>query len=119
VGGGPYLAAGWGGVWGGGPAPPPPGGAGGGGRGARAALTWPDGTEEALNPVYVRLSAPANVTGLPSVSVPAGRDARGLPLGVQIMGPALGEPRLLRIAEGLERLEPMPAPPLPLKGERR
>ncbi len=80
-------------------------------------VTWPNGTEEALNPVYVRLSAPANVTGLPAVSVPSGLDARGLPLGVQIMGPALSEARLLRIAEALERLAPLPAPPLPLRGD--
>ena len=42
--------------------------------------TWPDGHEEALNPVYVRLSTPANVTGLPSIAVPAGFSAAGLPL---------------------------------------
>ncbi len=113
------IKAGCGGLCARGDASRPPRGAGAAVPRGTPALTWPDGTEEALNPVYVRLSAPANVTGLPSVSVPAGRDARGLPLGVQIMGPALGEPRLLRIAEVLERLEPMPAPPLPLKGERR
>ncbi|MEM1344707.1 MAG: amidase family protein, partial [Pseudomonadota bacterium] len=80
-------------------------------------LTWESGREEALNPVYVRFSAPANVTGLPSISVPAGLDGQGLPIGVQIMGPALSEARICRIAQVLERLEPMASPALaPLKG---
>ncbi|MEM1345056.1 MAG: amidase, partial [Pseudomonadota bacterium] len=70
-------------------------------------LTWESGREEPLNPVYVRFSAPANVTGLPSISVPAGCDGQGLPIGVQIMGPALSEARICRIAQVLERLEPM------------
>ncbi|MEO1089665.1 MAG: amidase [Pseudomonadota bacterium] len=64
--------------------------------------TWPDGTVESLNPVYVRLSAPANVTGLPSIAVPTGFGARGLPVSAQIIGPAFGEATILRAAQAHE-----------------
>ena len=47
-----------------------------------------------------------NVAGTPALSVPAGFDARGLPIGVQI-GAALGEERrLLEVAYELEELMP-------------
>ncbi|MGF1502659.1 MAG: amidase, partial [Paracoccaceae bacterium] len=65
-----------------------------------AARTWPAGAEAAGRPVDVRHSAPAHVPGLPAVSVPAGRGARGLPLGGPIMGPARGAPRRLGSAAG-------------------
>ena len=45
-----------------------------------------------------------NLTGFCGISVPAGRsDTDGLPVGVQLMGPALGEKKLLRIARAFER----------------
>ena len=51
---------------------------------------WPD--------VLARTMALWNVTGLPAVSVPAGFDGDGLPLGVQLVGPAFADERLLAIA---------------------
>lgn len=66
-------------------------------------LTWPDGTEETASSVYVRLSAPANVTGTPSVSVPCGFGKGGLPVALQVMGRPFGEARILRIARAYER----------------
>ena len=45
-----------------------------------------------------------NALGLPSVSVPCGRSAEGLPLGLQVIGRAWQERRLLAIAE-LLRME--------------
>lgn len=45
----------------------------------------------------------ANLAGVGALSVPAGRDAAGLPLGVQLMAPALRDGRLLRAAAALER----------------
>ena len=45
---------------------------------------------------------PSNLTGHPAVSVPFGRGDDGLPVGVQLMGPALSEPMLLRAAAVLE-----------------
>lgn len=44
----------------------------------------------------------ANLSGLPAVSVPAGRTDEGLPTGVQLMAPALQEARLLEVASALE-----------------
>jgi len=45
---------------------------------------------------------PTNLTGACAVSVPAGLDAGGLPIGVQVLAPALGEAVLLRAARCLE-----------------
>jgi aspartyl-tRNA(Asn)/glutamyl-tRNA(Gln) amidotransferase subunit A len=39
-----------------------------------------------------------NLAGLPAISVPCGFDSAGLPIGLQLMGPALGEPTLLAAA---------------------
>jgi aspartyl-tRNA(Asn)/glutamyl-tRNA(Gln) amidotransferase subunit A len=47
-------------------------------------------------------TAPANLAGIPAISVPAGISAEGLPIGVQFLGPHFGEPLLLRAARALE-----------------
>jgi aspartyl-tRNA(Asn)/glutamyl-tRNA(Gln) amidotransferase subunit A len=44
-----------------------------------------------------------NLAGLPGASVPAGRSAAGLPIGVQVLGRALDEHTVLRVAGALER----------------
>jgi aspartyl-tRNA(Asn)/glutamyl-tRNA(Gln) amidotransferase subunit A len=44
----------------------------------------------------------ANLGGLPAISVPAGRDAKGLPIGVQLLGRAFDEATLLRAARVVE-----------------
>lgn len=43
----------------------------------------------------------ANLAGLPAVSLPAGQDEHGMPLGAQLMAPALQDGRLLRAAAAL------------------
>jgi amidase len=48
---------------------------------------------------------PWNVLGWPGVSVPAGLTGAGLPIGVQLLGPANSEPLLLSLASQLERVE--------------
>lgn len=45
----------------------------------------------------------ANLTGVPAISVPAGAGEDGLPCGVQLMAPALGDAALLRAAAAMER----------------
>ncbi len=55
-----------------------------------------------LNDVY---TVPASLAGLPAVSLPAGFDENDntrLPVGVQLIGPAFSESRLLRIGQTLE-----------------
>lgn len=65
-------------------------------------VTWPDGSTEAATDSYVRLSAPANVTGLPSLSVPCGFTGGGLPIGMQILGRPFAEPTLLTVGQAYE-----------------
>jgi aspartyl-tRNA(Asn)/glutamyl-tRNA(Gln) amidotransferase subunit A len=46
---------------------------------------------------------PTNLAGAPAISVPAGLDGDGLPVGVQVLAPALGEAVMFRAARALER----------------
>ncbi|EUA33385.1 amidase family protein [Mycobacterium xenopi 4042] len=45
---------------------------------------------------------PWNLLGWPSINVPAGFTSAGLPIGVQLMGPANSEPLLVSLAAELE-----------------
>jgi aspartyl-tRNA(Asn)/glutamyl-tRNA(Gln) amidotransferase subunit A len=45
---------------------------------------------------------PSNLAGHPAISVPFGDGDDGLPIGVQIMAPALGEGVMFRVAAALE-----------------
>ena len=49
-----------------------------------------------------QLNVPANHAGTPGISIPAGFDARGLPIGIQLLGPDFSEATLLRIARAYE-----------------
>ena len=44
----------------------------------------------------MRFTSPFNLAGTPTISLPAGVDAAGLPLGIQLAGPWLTEPALIR-----------------------
>ncbi|HEV3401416.1 MAG TPA: amidase family protein, partial [Acidimicrobiales bacterium] len=46
---------------------------------------------------------PSNLAGHPAISVPYGTGDDGLPIGIQVLAPALGEPVLFRAAAALER----------------
>ncbi|MFF0161635.1 amidase [Streptomyces sp. NPDC005263] len=70
------------------------------------AMTWSDGTVESVSDAYVRLSAPANITGVPSLSVPVGHDRAGMPIGMQLLGRPLGEAVLLRVGHAYEQFAP-------------
>jgi aspartyl-tRNA(Asn)/glutamyl-tRNA(Gln) amidotransferase subunit A len=49
---------------------------------------------------------PSNLTGQPAMSVPFGSGAHGLPVGVQVLAPMLGEPVMYRVAAALEGMAP-------------
>ena len=49
------------------------------------------------------LTLPANIAGIPGISVPAGLSDDGLPIGFQILTRHLGEPTLFRIAHAFEQ----------------
>ena len=49
-------------------------------------------------------TVPSNLAGDPAISVPVGLDGKGLPIGFQILAPALGEAALFRAAAAVERL---------------
>jgi aspartyl-tRNA(Asn)/glutamyl-tRNA(Gln) amidotransferase subunit A len=53
-----------------------------------------------LNDVF---TVTVNLAGLPGISVPAGLDRKGLPLGLQLIGRPWQEGDLLNAAEVLER----------------
>jgi len=48
----------------------------------------------------------SNLSGDPAMSVPFGTDAEGLPIGVQVLAPALGEPVMFRAARAIEQAAP-------------
>ena len=49
---------------------------------------------------------PTNLAGHPAMSVPFGADAAGLPIGVQVLAPALGEVPMFRAAAVVEAAAP-------------
>ena len=63
--------------------------------------------ERADDPLAMYLSdvftIPANLAGTPAISIPSGLDEAGLPVGLQLTAPVLGEPTLFRVAHALER----------------
>ena len=62
--------------------------------------------EKTADPVQMYLTdiytVPVNVAGLPAISLPCGM-ADGLPVGMQLIGPHLSEPTLIRIAYAYEQ----------------
>jgi hypothetical protein len=50
-------------------------------------------------------------TGLPALVMPAGFTADGFPVGIEFLGRAFDEPRLMSIGASMERLAPMRRPP--------
>jgi amidase len=57
---------------------------------------------------FSEMTAVFNVTGQPAISVPAGLDERGLPVGVQLVGRHCSEETLLQMALQLEQVAPWP-----------
>lgn len=55
---------------------------------------------------WIGFNYPANLTGQPAASVPAGSTRDGLPVGVQIIGRHLADATVLRLAAAIERAAP-------------
>lgn len=64
--------------------------------------TAPKLGESLRDPMKMYLSdlytVPANLAGVPALSMPCGVDGQGMPVGAQLMGPRFGEPMLLNTA---------------------
>ncbi len=58
--------------------------------------------EKIKNPIEMYLSdsftTPSNLTGLPSISIPCGKDTKGLPISFQLIGKAFEEETILNLA---------------------
>jgi aspartyl-tRNA(Asn)/glutamyl-tRNA(Gln) amidotransferase subunit A len=54
-----------------------------------------------LNDVF---TVPVNLAGLPAISLPAGFDQSGLPIGLQLIGPYLKEANILAAAHGYQKV---------------
>ena len=66
-----------------------------------------------LNDVF---TVPASLAGLPGISVPAELSARGLPLGLQVLGRMFDEATVFRVARALEEAAAFTAKPALLDG---
>ena len=62
-----------------------------------------DGREESVRASLNRLTGPTNLNGLPSLSVPCGVTASGLPVGLQILGRPFDEATLYRYGHAFEK----------------
>jgi aspartyl-tRNA(Asn)/glutamyl-tRNA(Gln) amidotransferase subunit A len=63
-----------------------------------------------LNDVF---TVTTNLAGLPGLSLPAGLDSQGLPLGLQLIGRALDEGSLFSLAAAMEQAAGFTARPAP------
>jgi len=69
------------------------------------------GTMHLTRTLLLRLNRPANLAGVPSISVPCGLTQQGLPVGLQFMAGWTDEPLLLELAHAFERECPLTARP--------
>jgi len=65
-----------------------------------------DGLDSAAYaPRLTRFTAPFNLTGLPALTVPFGLSGDGLPIGLQLVGPAWSEQVVLQAGQALEQAQ--------------
>jgi aspartyl-tRNA(Asn)/glutamyl-tRNA(Gln) amidotransferase subunit A len=74
---------------------------------------WPVGSRGW--PEWAPYCYPFNLTRAPAASLPCGLDARGLPIGVQIVGPPFADATVLAAAEALQDALPRLRSPTALK----
>ena len=63
-------------------------------------------------PTFIRNTGPSSLAGIPGVTLPAGLSAEGLPIGMELDGPAGSDRALLALSAAVEAVLPaMPAAP--------
>ncbi len=69
-------------------------------------------TDDPLAMYYADVcTIPCNLSGDPAMSVPISLDTAGLPIGFQVMAPALGEEMMFRVGAAVERIADFDARP--------
>lgn len=72
-----------------------------------APTTAPRLGESLADPIQMYLgdiyTIAVNLAGLPAISVPCGKDAEGLPIGLQLIGDCYQEKKILRAAYAYEQ----------------
>ena len=63
-------------------------------------------TDHPARALLLRLNRPANLAGVPAISVPCGFTAGGLPIGLQFIGAEQNEQLLLDIADTYRHSDP-------------
>lgn len=53
---------------------------------------------------YLRYTIPADLTSWPTITIPAGFDSNGMPIGLQLCGPAMSEDVLCQAAAAFQRV---------------
>ena len=70
------------------------------------------GTLHPTRALLLRLNRPANLAGVPAISVPCGLSENGLPMGLQFIAAVTDEPLLLEVARHFEHACPLEARPV-------
>lgn len=90
--------------------------------GPAAPTTAPKLGESLSDPIKMYLgdiyTISANLAGLPGISVPCGKDSKGLPIGLQLLGDCFQEKKLIRAAFAYEQTRTYEAPEITKGGVR-
>jgi len=67
---------------------------------------WTKMTDGPLDDIaeFIRFTSTFNLTGSPTLTLPGGFDKRGVPVGLQLVGPHLSEEMLLRVGDAFQRV---------------
>ncbi len=68
----------------------------------------PPGSDYGSWPEWTRFTYPFNMTQQPAITVPAGFTSKGLPVGLQIVGPRHSDDLVLAVAKLVEEISPWP-----------
>jgi aspartyl-tRNA(Asn)/glutamyl-tRNA(Gln) amidotransferase subunit A len=75
-----------------------------------AGVEVPDGSPGRRWTTWTPFTYPFNLTRQPAATVPCGLTSTGLPVGLQIVGPAYGDAQVLHAARAFEKLRPFKLP---------